>query len=784
MKSEESSNTFLKTASISGFTDINIKELVLKYLKYWYWFLLSFIVCIGIAYMSLRYTTPMYNVSSTIVISQEDNLNDAGLAVFKDLGLDQAQDKIENEIQILKSKTLIRNVIKKLNLNIKYFYEGRVLDIEEYKNSIVTIDFLVPDSILAKKSETFNVLVNSETSFSFVNKDNEVISSHNFDSPVETKSGLAILSLNKKTADSFNKIIKIKLLPVRNLVDSYRARLAINVIGKNSSVLQVSLRDGIITRAENFVDNLINEYEIRTIKNKNETSDKTAQFINDRLNDISKDLAIVDSEAAKYMAKYGINEALTGASNNLADASSDVKSKIAVYETQNILIQATIDFINSENSKYNIIPNNLNINESDITTDIGRYNTLVLQRKRLLKTATEQNPIIVKIEDQLKGLRAVLFKSLNSQKQRIAIKLKSFTKREKEFNNKLYQAPEVQKDLRKIVREQGVTEQLYLYLLKKKETADITSHITIANSRVIDRATPVSLSPISPNKKSTYLVAILLGFLIPFIIIYATFLFSTSVKSKKDIEELISAPILGTIPKNKSKNKFVIDKTSKAPISEAFRILKTNIDFLLTKDEEETGLAKVIFTTSSISGEGKTFISSNIAKTLAVSGKKVAFIGTDFRFPRFHEILDLPNGKATTGFTNFIMDSKISIQDIIYKENNDSPIDIIPPGIIPPNPSGLLTNKRVLVMFEYLKEHYDYIVVDTAPISLVTDTLLISKLADLTVYVVKEGFSDKRLLTIPEKYHSEGRLINLAMVLNFASTNMSGAYGYGYGYNV
>ena len=784
MKSEESSNTFLKTASISGFTDINIKELVLKYLKYWYWFLLSFIVCIGIAYMSLRYTTPMYNVSSTIVISQEDNLNDAGLAVFKDLGLDQAQDKIENEIQILKSKTLIRNVIKKLNLNIKYFYEGRVLDIEEYKNSIVTIDFLVPDSILAKKSETFNVLVNSETSFSFVNKDNEVISSHNFDSPVETKSGLAILSLNKKTADSFNKIIKIKLLPVRNLVDSYRARLAINVIGKNSSVLQVSLRDGIITRAENFVDNLINEYEIRTIKNKNETSDKTAQFINDRLNDISKDLAIVDSEAAKYMAKYGINEALTGASNNLADASSDVKSKIAVYETQNILIQATIDFINSENSKYNIIPNNLSINESDITTDIGRYNTLVLQRKRLLKTATEQNPIIVKIEDQLKGLRAVLFKSLNSQKQRIAIKLKSFTKREKEFNNKLYQAPEVQKDLRKIVREQGVTEQLYLYLLKKKETADITSHITIANSRVIDRATPVSLSPISPNKKSTYLVAILLGFLIPFIIIYATFLFSTSVKSKKDIEELISAPILGTIPKNKSKNKFVIDKTSKAPISEAFRILKTNIDFLLTKDEEETGLAKVIFTTSSISGEGKTFISSNIAKTLAVSGKKVAFIGTDFRFPRFHEILDLPNGKATTGFTNFIMDSKISIQDIIYKENNDSPIDIIPPGIIPPNPSGLLTNKRVLLMFEYLKEHYDYIVVDTAPISLVTDTLLISKLADLTVYVVKEGFSDKRLLTIPEKYHSEGRLINLAMVLNFASTNMSGAYGYGYGYNV
>ena len=263
---------------------------------------------------------------------------------------------------------------------------------------------------------------------------------------------------------------------------------------------------------------------------------------------------------------------------------------------------------------------------------------------------------------------------------------------------------------------------------------------------------------------------------------YIRELLNTNVKSKRDLEELVSAPIIGTIPKGKYKNQFAIDKTSRSPVSEAFRILRTNINFLLAGVEKPTG--KIIFTTSSVSGEGKTFISSNIAKTLAISGHKVAFIGTDFRFPKFHEVIDLPDGKATTGFTNYIMSTDISIEDIIYTEKGEDPLHVIPPGVIPPNPSGLLMNERVQTMFEYLEKNYDYIVVDTAPVSLVTDTLLISKLADLTVYVVKENFSDKRLLSIPEKYYQEGRLVNMAVLLNYASTNMGGAYGYGYGYNV
>ena len=521
MKLSSSTDDTLKTPNLNSFKGFNLKELVLSYAKYWYWFVLCFVICTALAYTSLRYSIPLYNVSSTIVISQEDNLSDAGLSVFKDLGLDQNQDKIENEIQILKSKTLIKNVITKLNLNVQYFYEGRVLDIEEYKNPIVRMSFLEADSVLFKRYGTFTVRVDSDTSYSFLDEDNNQISSHNFGDQVDTSIGKAILIPNQKNiSKATGKVIKIKLMPMRSLIDSYRSRLGIYVVGQNSSVLQVSLIDAVIPRSEDFIDNLIDEYGKRTIKNKNETSNKTTQFINERLNEISKNLSSVDSEAAKYMSQYGINEDLNGTSGRLADVSTENKREIAIYETQKLLIQSTIDFINNKQSKNDFIPSNLGIDDSAITTDIGKYNTLVLQRKRLLKTSTLENPIVVKIDDQLSGLRDVLFQNLNSLKKRVAIKLNSVKRRNKGFEKELFKVPEKQKNLREIAREQGVTEKLYLYLLQKKEEADITSHITLSNSRVIDRASPVSLQPVSPNKKGTYLLSTLLGFLIPFVIIY------------------------------------------------------------------------------------------------------------------------------------------------------------------------------------------------------------------------------------------------------------------------
>lgn len=780
MNTNKSNTSYIKDTAIGGFKDFNIRELLFNYLRYWYWFLICFIICITITYTKLRYSIPLYDVTSTIVISQEDNLTESGLSAFKDLGLEQTQDKIENEIQILKSKTLIKNVVEKLKLNIQYFYEGRIIDIEEYANPIVRVNF-IDDAISSKKSGSLNIKVESNTSFSFMDHDGNKISSHNFNTPTKTSLGNLLVTPNSEELSSFfDKIIKVKISTVRNIVDNYRARLSIMVVGQNSSVLQISLRDPIIARAQNFIDNLVDEYSRKEINNKNQTSKKTGEFINDRLIEISQSLSNVDGEAATYMSKFGVSDDIDGQSARLLEISAENNREIANYETQNLLIQSTIDFIKSQQSKNDLIPSNLSTDDSAITTDIGKYNLLVIKRKRLLKTSSKENPIIVKIDDELTGLGDVLFQNLKRLQNQVSIKLNRFKEKRKEIRKKLSQAPEIQKDLREIAREQGVTEKLYLYLLQKKEEADITSHITVSNSRIIDRASPLSLAPVAPNKKSAYLLSVLLSFLIPFIVIYVRDLLNTNIKSRKDIEPLVSAPIIGSIPKEKSTNKLVIDKTNNSPISEAFRILRSNLDFLLKGIAKEKG--KVIFITSSISGEGKTFISSNIAKSLAILGKKVVYVGSDLRLPKFHKIFSLPDDENTLGLSNFIIDADINIQDILYKENKEEELYIIPSGLTPPNPTRLLVDNRVKMLFDNLEKNFDYIVVDTAPISLVTDTLLISELADLTIHVVKEGFSDKRLLTIPEEYSKEGRLINLSILLNYASSNMSGAYGYGYGY--
>ena len=397
MKSNSNPDEMLKNSPILGFKDFNLKELLLKYLKHWYWFVICFLIFTIVAYVSLRYSTPLYDVSSTIVISQEDNLSDAGLSAFKDLGLDQTQDQIENEIQILKSKTLINHVITTLKLNVQYFYQGRVLDIEEYENPIVTIDFLVPDADLYKKSATFNVRIDSNTSFSFIDADENVLSTHIYGETVVTPIGKVVLAPSQEDlSNAIGKVIKIKLIPVRNLVANYRSRLVISRVGQNSSVLQISIRDAVVPKAEDFINHLIDAYSTRTINNKKETSNKTAQFLNDRLQDISEDLSTVDNEAAAYMSQYGIVEDVSGSTGRLEDISADNKREIAIYETQKLLIESTIDFIKNKAIGDDLIPSNLGIDDSSISTEIGKYNTLVLQRRRLLKTSTEKNPKIYK----------------------------------------------------------------------------------------------------------------------------------------------------------------------------------------------------------------------------------------------------------------------------------------------------------------------------------------------------------------------------------------------------
>lgn len=771
-----------RTASVSvkkvSHKKINIGEELLKYAKKWYLFLLSVLFFGGLAYLYIRYTVPLYNVSATLFISQEENISDSALGAFQDLGVvNQVKDEISSEIQIIKSKTLINNVVKKLKLNVQYFSKGRILETENYPKSTIEINLLSADSIVEKKSATFNVLINSETSFSFLDEDDIVQTTHSFGKKISTSIGNIVLTPNtSKFKAKVGHIVKIKISPIKNVVEGYRRRLAIYELSKGTSVVKISLNDPNKEKAKSIINSLIDEYRVATIEHKKEISDKTANFIKERISLINKDLTSVDDEAAGYKSKFGLTNDLSAQTQRVAEFDSQSVQAIERNRTQLRLIESMRGFIQSQDGMHDPIPSNLGFEDPSISNSVSRYNGLILQRKRLLKTSSIQNPVVVNIDEQIQGLRQVLLGGLNSLKSTINIKLNSLETQEKYFSGKLYVAPTRQKDLRVIEREQTIKEQLYLYLLQKREEAEITSHITVPNSRIIDRASALGSTPVSPNKKAIYAGSIFIGFLLPFMFLYLKDLLNTKVRSKDDLEQVLSIPMLGSIPESKQKNRVVIEEKSRTPISEAFRILRSNLDFVMAGVKKETG--KVIFVTSSISGEGKTFISSNLAKTLSIYGSKVAYVGADFRYPKFHVFLDLPKGKKTPGFTNYIMNSDLKPKDVIYQEKTENPIDIIPSGDIPPNPSGLLIQPKVKEMFNYLEEHYDYVIVDTAPSTLVTDTLLISKLADLTIYVVREGYTDKRILTYPETYFEQKRLQNLAVLLNGSKLSVENNYGY------
>lgn len=768
-------NTIEPSGSMEGF---NLREQILKYVSKWYLFLIGVLLFGILAFIYIRYTIPKYNVTATVLISQDDSMNESELAAFKDLGLlDNAENKVENEILIMKSRTLITNVVKKLGLHISYFAEGRILEAENYPKSIIEMNFLAVDSVLHDKSKNFNVKINSATSFSFVDKSGAVISDHSFGKTITTEISDAVITPVHHIEKHIGKTIKVKVRPVNFVAEAYRNKIKIFPAKSNSSIVKISLNDPVKEKAKDIINSLIEEYNISTVENKKLASAKTAEFINERLDLISGDLSEVDEEAAGYKSKFGLTNDVAAQTQRVADIDSRNLQEIAQLDTQLRLIESMQSFITSQEGKNDAIPANLGFDDPTVSNTVSQYNQLIFQKKRLLKSSSSQNPVVVNIEEQLQGLRQVLIGSLNSLKGSIDIKLNSLRTQDKYFSGKLYSAPIRQKDLRVIEREQTIKEQLYLYLLQKREEAEITSHITVSNSRVIDRASTIGLYPVSPNKKVIYLGAIFMGLLLPFCYIYLSDLLNVKVTSRKDLEKALSIPIIGSIPKAKKKNGLVISRTSRTGIAEAFRILRTNLNFLLAGKDKEKG--NTIFVTSTISGEGKTLISTNLAKTLAISGKKVILVGTDFRDPKFHKYIDLPGGKETKGFTNYIMNTALTPDKVIMQQKEEDPIAVLSSGPIPPNPAELLMQDRVTEMFTHLKTVYDYIIVDTAPVSMVTDTLLIGNFADLSIYVVRENYSDRKVLKISEHIYQEKRLPNMAVLLNESGAQNGYAYGYG-----
>ncbi len=748
-------------------SSLKAKAFIYKYLRQWKWFVLGLIISFSASYLYLRYSTPLFRANATLLIkaNSKDGFN-TDMLLFKDVQLNTESD-VDNQIEILKSRSLISKTVKSLNLTTGYFVNGRFKDVDIYDKSPVTITFFDPSLLSQKQNLEIFVKIISDKEFEILNNDLKLTGKHNFGEEIKSNAGSVVVTKNYTKKANYNEI-KIKIIPLENVINYYLKKLAITKSENSGNMLKLSITESVKEKGIDFLNMHIAKYNEETMKEKKAIGKNTNSFINQRLDSISNELNNVENVIEQFKVNNKITDLPLDMQRLNTNAGEQLKS-LSGTSTQLKIVRSMIKFIkdtdNSTVIPYNIIP------EAKTATLIEQYNQLVIDKNRIASVSTPQNPTYLTINRQLEGLKSSILVSLANEERSLKIAESDLKNQTNSINTTLSNVPRQEKELRGISRRQNVKEALYLFLLEKREENIIALSVTAPNTQIIDEAY-VEPSVVIPLKEKTYTIALGAGLIIPFLILLLIDFLDTKVRSVKDLEYL-NIPLLGDVPHIEG-GVHLIQSQDRSAGAEAVRIIRTNLEFIL--NNVPANRAKTIFVTSTIPQEGKTFISVNLAATIAMSGKKILLIGMDIRNPKFDNYFDIPE----TGLTNYLCTNDAKIDSYIIKNTEISNLHILPPGIIPPNPSELLLNSKLSETIKELKKEYDYIIADTAPVSLVSDTLSIAYLADASIYVVKAGYTEKNLLETASALYYNKKLPNIALLLNATAVNYG--YGYGYGY--
>ncbi|WP_299066028.1 polysaccharide biosynthesis tyrosine autokinase [uncultured Polaribacter sp.] len=758
---------------------INIREEIEKYIYHWKWFVLGVFVSFLLAFLYLRYSTPEYSASASILIkdNQKSGISKE-LEAFKDMGIvgGSSANNTDNEIEILKSRKIIGTVVDSLNLTTIYSREGRVKRSEVYGASNPVNLKLIrfnEDFLNRRKDTSFLINFSSSNTYELKDLQGVVVDKYQFNENVVSE--LGEFSIEKLKAFNDEQVeVLITIIRRDKIIDQFKNAVSISPVNKNASVLDLSITYPIQEKAEDFLDELVKQYNIDAIADKSEVSQKTKNFIDDRLEAIGKDLNAIQDKVKDFKTDNNITGLSGEGELALATANANNEKLIAV-KTELEIAKGVYQNIRKNSNNNETLPQNLGFSDASIAESIKQFNDLVLLKNRLSVNAGSKNPQIIQYNKEIEILKINLKQSISNLIASLETQYNQINKEANKVKYKVSTIPLLERGFIDIARQQEIISGLYEYLLKKKEETAISLAVTVPNAKIIDKAYSTGI-PVSPKRKIIYLAAILLGLIVPFIIIYLRNLLDTKVHNKKDIENALTVPFLGDIPRSESKEKVIVGSDARSSGSEAFRLVRTNLDFMLASKK---GSKKFIFITSTTSGEGKSFISINLSATLALSGKKVLLIGMDLRAPKVTEYLGLESKK---GVTNYITSDDLTLDELKFQIPQAPTLDIISSGAIPPNPAELLSGDNVKNLFQEIdtQQDYDYVVVDTAPVNLVTDTLLISKYADMFLYIVRANYLDKRLLAVPQELYKNKRLPNMSIVLN--DTDPKRSYGYGYGY--
>ena len=752
---------------------INLRELIFKYVQRWYWFVFAVILALVIATIYLKKAENQYQVQTTILIRNDNTTPGVSqMAMMESLGFTGVSREVEDEIQVISSKKLVRQAIDSLGMQITYYEKDGLKYIDKYNETPFRIN--VSKQFLQDLQHPVNItLTESNGNYKVVfkyNNQEEKFKLKNIQEPFKTSLGIFnfTASSNLKEDDKY----RIVIMPINPLIDIYSNKLNVASVNKQSNVIKISIVESNINKGKDFLNKIVTLYNQDAIDDKNLIARNTAAFINDRLAIITKELFDVESNVENYKRANKLTD-LTSEANLYLETAGDYEKKLTEIETQYNMVQAVENYIRNPHNFTSLIPANIITDDPTLAKSIQEYNAAILERMRLSQTANDKNPALVLADQQINALRANVLASVNSVKSAIQIAKNDLMRKESQFNTKITNVPTQERQFLEIKRQQEIKQNLYLFLSQKREENALSLASTAPAARTIDKAY-ASLAPVAPKRMIIYLVALIIGLLIPFVYIYIKDLINNRIEDSKELQRLVKAPYLGNTCISYENDRLVVREGRTTPIVEMFRLIRTNLQFLIGNKK-----SPVILITSSISGEGKSFTSMNLAMTFALMQKKVVLVGLDIRNPSLGDFLHL---SKENGVTIFLTDENITEEDIIINSPVYEYLDVIPAGPIPPNPSELLMSKRLDELFANLKNKYDYIVVDTAPIGVVSDTYLLNRIADNFIFVTRQKYTPKDATQLINEVYAEKRLNGIGVVLNGTPASSGRGYGYRYGY--